>query len=152
MEKEEILDNFIRNSILGIIYKEPATISFLHKNIKKKNENLYDYKAIYKQVMILKSEGYVELNKQIKKQGKPVYVMPTLSKKKMDEYILKILREIKKRGQITFEEMRMIIPFSNDYFRERLRALSYLQYGSGYLEILWRITPEGEKFLEQNGQ
>jgi len=69
----KIIGNEIRLWTIGIVFKQPATISQIHGYINNLGRG-YDYKAVHKQVMFLKEQGVVGLEKKEDKQGRPVYV------------------------------------------------------------------------------
>ena len=64
----------IRLEILHGVAQTPKTISELHESIKYPDGAKFDYKAIHKQIILLKDYGLIYLKQAKKKQGRPIMV------------------------------------------------------------------------------
>jgi hypothetical protein len=87
------LTNNVHLSIIMILKDiDEKTISQLHKEIQKIQKRKHDYKAIYKQVIILKKDNIVSIEQRIKEQGQPVYVK-LRDKKEFNTYLKNKIKE-----------------------------------------------------------
>ena len=139
----------IEEKILNLITESPQTISSIKRELK------LDYKNAWRYCRRMYKEGIVDLkpNPENTKKGKPVYVLLKV-KKTEREYLIKVLKEIKKTGKIDYKDFSNLLSDEpKNYMEEHhlLGAIFKLPYMNPPLikrEI--SLSGEGLKFLKEN--
>lgn len=144
----------ILSSILGIIEEGEISIVDIQEKIKMKRSTLIYY------LNLLENRGLIEKNQiQKGKTGRPTMVK--IPEKKISEikkksrkrlkYTLEILKQLKKKGEMSLDEFHTLIPFNpkKPDFRDKFNSTLNVEL-SNLAEKFIRISKEGKKFLEEN--
>lgn len=136
--------------ILDLITNSPQTISTIKRAL-----NL-DYKNAWRYCRKLYDKKVVDLipPPEKTKKGKPVYIVLKIEETERD-YILRALKEIKKRGGRIKNKDYTLLFFTNDYARQRIvnSALWKLQFmNPALIELEYFLTDKGKQFLKENSK
>lgn len=134
------------NKLLGFCMYKRKSVSEIAKflNISPKNVSVRLDKLRDKKLVSIERGGI----------GKKTFVR-TLKGDKTTEHFVTILKEIVRRGgEVTSNEYDIILPYNPYDPEEQDRFSATLKlpfYNPPLVERILRITPEGKKFLKENG-
>lgn len=155
-QKEKILSD-----IIGLLREKEISIAQLQRRTDLKRSTLIYYLGI------LEARGYIEKERIEKKEtGRPTIIklkkerLQELKRyeKKQRDYILEILKTLKKKGEITFEEYALLpgldIPFNEnpDWQIKSMANFSVLYSTPPLVERVVRLSKEGEKYLKNTSK
>lgn len=156
--KRKNRNSIIRNRILKIL-SIPTGVSELKEQIKE----VSSFGTIAYHLKELESEGLISKYKQEKKRGQPTkYFLTSLKKnpKKMIEYWKKREKLIIKNTLLFLKEnLNSTEEQIQEYLINKIKLVKYSGEGdivfnlivnSNYVKPIYKLTPEGEKFLKEN--
>lgn len=161
-DNEKFMKEYVKNKILGDIIsilrrEKELSIADLQRKTKLKRSTLIYY------LNMLEVKGDIEKERIEEKQtGRPTMIRlkpERLSKIKKQEqatqkYMIDILRELKKRGEVKSEDLHTLLPYTNpiknrEESLNRLRAVSRVEFSNLSQKII-KITKEGEEYLNKH--